>query len=828
MEVDATEVVTSTSPRLLLLLFAIAIAPGCSCDEVCPQECPQTCADDGSCPLGPEGEPGVEPDGEPGAEPAPSPEGECEEDADCADGVCFGGACSECNGGGDCPAGETCAQGRCTADDECAAANQCGRGGDCCPSDGVCLDSVCRPPCETTRCGPDLVQCCDAGDLCYGGGCAAVGDPCLSAADCGPNEICEIDLGICLDEAVVGSCEYIPPPGVFEPQVECRWTPEEGVLNPVQNDVVMAPVVGNLTDDNEDGATDRLDTPELVFISYDLEDTGCCNIAGTIRIVDGRCAGDGMRTIASIDTPLIDNSGGLALGDLDGDGVMEIVAMTIVDDQPQGTAAFKRVTADGSEWELLWHNPTYPTWNVHTRGATQPALTDLDGNGAVEVIVGNVVLTGLNGALLWDGLATVGPTAGIGNNAFLGPVSSAVDLDGDGSLEVLAGNTIYNADGSERVTFTFETEGSGCGGSLPCDGYTAAANFDDDPDGEVVIVRQGEVFILEHTGELIRRIPIPVDDCPNNESGPPTIADFDGDGAAEIGTAAGDFYVVIDPACTAADAACQDDGILWAVPNEDCTSRVTASSVFDFEGDGAAEVIYADEDTFRIFRGSDGEILFNDETHGSHTRLEMAVIADVDNDGNAEVIIPENSSRNGTPGVEIWGDALDNWVFTRRIWNQHSYHVTHVTEEGTILGATQNWNVPGLNHFRQNSQGEGIFLAPDLVIDDVRSICLPTLDLTLRFFVKNIGSRIVGPGVSVAIYQLADGERGLLATAETSVVLVPGQSEEMEIEIDASGLGQAFDIEVVADDDGTGAGQNNECDEVNNAKERSVRCIQDG
>ena len=36
-------------------------------------------------------------------------------------------------------------------------------------------------------------------------------------------------------------------------------------------------------------------------------------------------------------------------------------------------------------------------------------------------------------------------------------------------------------------------------------------------------------------------------------------------------------------------------GIRWKVANADCSSRVTGSSVFDFDGDGNAEVIYNDE-----------------------------------------------------------------------------------------------------------------------------------------------------------------------------------------------------------------------------------------
>ena len=146
----------------------------------------------------------------------------------------------------------------------------------------------------------------------------------------------------------------------------------------------------------------------------------------------------------------------------------------------------------------------------------------------------------------------------------------------------------------------------------------------------------------------------------------------------EIGTASANYYVVVDPECFGdpLPAGCSDPGILWKVTNQDCSSRVTASSVFDFEGDGKAEVVYADEVHFRVFDGTDGTILFSDNSFRSHTRIEMPVIADVDRDGSAEVIVGENSWNGGQPGIEVWGDMAGLWVRTRRIWNQHGYYIT--------------------------------------------------------------------------------------------------------------------------------------------------------
>jgi hypothetical protein len=236
------------------------------------------------------------------------------------------------------------------------------------------------------------------------------------------------------------------------------------------SEVVMTPAVANLTDDNGDGATDVLDTPDIVFASFDYAADGCCTRRGVLRIVSGACNGDGtmtthatLRGITSDDW--IGNSTGIALGNLHPDDITdERVPEIVATFKNGGTVAWRRTVDDGSAWEVMWQNDDLPT-KQHTRGGAQPSIADLNADGRPEVIIGNLVLDGLTGkgpgdvdlpaeALAWDGrdLEAISPGAnlGIGNNAFLGPVSTVADLDRDGLQEVIAGNTVYNYDGSER------------------------------------------------------------------------------------------------------------------------------------------------------------------------------------------------------------------------------------------------------------------------------------------------------------------------------------------------------------------------------------------
>ena len=59
-----------------------------------------------------------------------------------------------------------------------------------------------------------------------------------------------------------------------------------------------------------------------------------------------------------------------------------------------------------------------------------------------------------------------------------------------------------------------------------------------------------------------------------------------------------------------------------------------------------------------------------------------------------------------TPTLQVIRDADDRWIQARRIWNQHTYHVTNVNEDGTIPDVEPaSWQL--LNTYRTNAQIEG-------------------------------------------------------------------------------------------------------------------------
>jgi len=415
---------------------------------------------------------------------------------------------------------------------------------------------------------------------------------------------------------------------------------------------------------------------------------------------------------------------------------------------------------------------------------------------------------------------------------------------------------------------------------------------DNPPDGrpEVLTVVDGWLNVFDGaSGTLLDAVDLEVG---SDRGGPPNVDDFDGDGFPEVGTAGREAYAVADfqpptSACPAWDQrltsptgrggnpprnppalSCTDDDDCgdpqafacneatescvclhngWRRTSEDGSSRVTGSSVFDFNGDGRAEVIYNDECFFRVFDGLDGREWFV-ERAPSRTRTEYPVVADADNDGNAEIIFATSNesgfcndpSGNGgndfNNGIEMWGDDADTWVPARRIWNQHAYHVTNVLESGGIpRRAPESWGSYGgrsYNVYRSNPRTFGI--APDLLVENV-GLASPdaacgalgdVLDITAR--VANRGDVRVGPGVAVGFYGRWAGppevdeplrtEAGEALTVPLTTSLEPGGAVVLTARwnIAWNDAGTLPDeIRVVADD-GAGIGAARECREDNN------------
>jgi hypothetical protein len=204
------------------------------------------------------------------------------------------------------------------------------------------------------------------------------------------------------------------------------------------------------------------------------------------------------------------------------------------------------------------------------------------------------------------------------------------------------------------------------------------------------------ISVIEHDGKVKFGPVRPTDPNPSARcwGKPGVIHDFDGDGKADMATGSCTDYSVYLLTSTATPK--------WSAPVVDQSGLATGTA-FDFLGDGVADAIYADETQIYVYEGSTGKLELS-SPRSSGTLIEYPVVADVDNDGSAEIVVVSNYLLGGAgPTVTVLKDAQDRWIQSRRIWNQHAYHVTNVREDGTIP-KTPKKNFQLLNTFRTNSQ----------------------------------------------------------------------------------------------------------------------------
>jgi len=571
----------------------------------------------------------------------------------------------------------------------------------------------------------------------------------------------------------------------------------------------------------------------------------------------------------------------ISIANLDGEGMAEAVIGRLV-------FQFKRDPSGRIELAQLFEGSGAKGTNGQ---GSISCVADLDGDGRAEVIAGGTAYT-----LPRAPRGLSGPEDCVAQGGAFEPQTLEEDAWCSSSLLTLWDIMEVNPSVPRREGFCAVSDLWGADPSQP-----PGPNNPLDGLPEVALISDGALFILSGvSGQLLSQFDVGSN---NDRGGAPNVDDFDGDGFPEVGSAFAQGYRMMDlqppsPSCPAWDAliadgddeafnaqaprlpgpsVCERDADCvageatcaggrcvclhngWQRATEDDSSKVTGSTLFDFNGDGASEVIYNDECFFRIYDGSTGQTLFKDPSE-SRTRIEHPIVADVDNDGNAEIIFSTSTEstfcgvRNQTdaqdiayreyynPGLEVWGDPQDRWVSARRVWSQHAYHITHVTESGRVpLREPRGWGAEaeGRSYNSYRSQPRSYGIAPDLIVERLElvteSACGEGSGITLNASILNQGDVRVGEGIRLAFEGEWAGERRALADPQgrplelrTPVGLDPDARLPLRVSYQPlsdptlSPAQQATPPErvwaIIDLEEGSDFGRERECDEGNNER----------
>jgi len=320
-----------------------------------------------------------------------------------------------------------------------------------------------------------------------------------------------------------------------------------------------------------------------------------------------------------------------AVGDLDGDGDMEVVVGSndgnVYAWHDDGTA----LTPYGS-----------PGWPRHVGAAVSgsPSLSDLDSDGDLEVVVGSedgsVFAWHHDGTDVWAEAPSTG--ARIRSSPAVG------DLDGDGDPEIVVGSEDGNVYAWHHDATPVTYGGApGWPRSTGASVYSSPAVGDLDRDGDLEVVvgsSDSKVYAWHYDGT-----PVTFPDSPGwprstggEVNSSPALADLDGDGNLEVVVGSWDSKVY---------AWHYDGSPVEGWPRSTAWIVDGSPAVGDLDGDGSLEVVVGSWDGKVYAWHYDGTPAVG---WPASTGLASAVhgspaVADLDDDGDLEVVIASDNGK---------------------------------------------------------------------------------------------------------------------------------------------------------------------------------------
>ncbi len=273
---------------------------------------------------------------------------------------------------------------------------------------------------------------------------------------------------------------------------------------------------------------------------------------------------------------------------------------------------------------------------------------------------------------------------------------------------------------------------------------------------------------------------------------------------------------------------------IWVKSIAEGSSGFTGCSVFDFNDDGKAEIVYRSETSLIIIDGTNGATRVSLPCV-SRTQIEYPIVADVDGDGASEICVacftddnfPFNPYNNNSSFGQIRifeADEGENWQPSRSVWNQFAYFNVNINDDLTVPIEMQNHTASfsedectdgpnrALNTFLNQApileaNGCPAFVSPELaILDDLTNTnpqC-PSGDFEVTFSVQNVGDVELSGLLPVTFYDGNPAQSGSVRLNTEQVVVADLElGEVLPLTLLVQGPGDDFEVYVSINDTGT-------------------------
>jgi hypothetical protein len=400
---------------------------------------------------------------------------------------------------------------------------------------------------------------------------------------------------------------------------------------------------------------------------------------------------DGLKIKAPLATPQV--------CDLDGDGTPELLVCDKVYDAVSGKLLFV------IDQEYMGCNPK--ARYEYDRYQAFPYIYDLDGDGIYDIVAGGKLYKITKPGGVWKVQEITLSSNDNPGDGFTG----VADINGDGLPDIVTVRAISTAESGGILVTVWNPGFTKGGASIPyvlakkTVNFTRRGGF-----GSNSYVYIGDINGVKYRGKLLPEIAVLSGRVKfTDEEVHPSVSGLKGRTNEGNGSIFALTFDENEPDIT------QRLKFSFFLEHKD-DSVDTGFTMFDFDNDGIMEICYRDRETLRIIKPTQSYvslketnsdiILFKAPVY-SGTGFEYPVIADIDNDASAEMIVMGYERDGGYHGfIYALGSKGDKFAPARPVWNQFIYDPFKINDDLTTpLGPAKNRLAYKYRHEVRNNDG---------------------------------------------------------------------------------------------------------------------------